>query len=58
MAKDSSVGRGRMWCYGVGCIRTGLDVTVGYTVGLGRTVRQGRMWLDVVGYGRTGWNPV
>ena len=33
-------------------------MAVGYTVGLGRKVRQGRMWLDVVGYGRTGWNPV
>ena len=29
-------------------------MAVGYTVGLGRKVRQGRMWLDVVGYGRMG----
>ena len=25
-------------------------MAVGYTVGWGRKVRQGRMWLDVVGY--------
>ena len=29
-------------------------MAVGYTVGWGREVRQGRMWLDVVGYGRMG----
>ncbi len=29
-----------------------------YNVGWGRKVRQGRMWLDVVGEGRTGENPV
>ena len=28
-------------------------MAVGYTVGWGREVRQGRMWLDVVGYGRS-----
>ena len=26
-------------------------MAVGYTVGWGRKVRQGRMWLDVVGLG-------
>ena len=29
-------------------------MAVEYTVGWGRKVRQGRMWLDVVGKGRTG----
>ena len=29
-------------------------MAVEYNVGWGRKVRQGRMWLDVVGEGRTG----
>ena len=29
-------------------------MAVGYTVGWGRKVRQGRMWLAVVGEGSTG----
>ena len=33
-------------------------MAVGSTEGLGRKVRQGRLWLDVVGHGRTGWTPV
>ena len=33
-------------------------MAVGYNEGLGRKVRQGRLWFDVVGYGRTGWKPV